>query len=47
LNAAKYSPADSRIVARNWRERSAGVLVIRMPVVPKIAAKRQPVMAHG
>src|SRR5246500_971912 len=35
------------IVARNRRDRSGAVLTIRMPVVPEIAAERQPVMAHG
>jgi len=35
------------IVARNRRDRSGAVLMIRMPVVPEIAAKREPVMAHG
>jgi len=35
------------IVARNRRDRSGAVLTIRMPVVPEIAAKREPVMAHG
>jgi two-component system sensor histidine kinase KdpD len=35
------------IVARNRRDRSGAVLTIRMPVVPEISAKREPVMAHG
>jgi two-component system, OmpR family, sensor histidine kinase KdpD len=35
------------VVARNRRDRSGAVLTIRMPVVPEIAAERQPVMAHG
>ena len=35
------------IVARNRRDRSGAVLMIRMPVVPEIAAQREPVMAHG
>ena len=35
------------IVARNRRDRSGAVLTIRMPVVPEIGAKRQPVMVHG
>jgi two-component system sensor histidine kinase KdpD len=35
------------IVARNRRDRSGAVLMIRMPVVPEIAAKREAVMAHG
>ena len=35
------------IVARNRRDRSGALLTIRMPVVPEIVAKRQPVMAHG
>ena len=35
------------IVARNRRARSGAVLTIRMPVVPEIGAKRQPVMVHG
>src|SRR5271166_5080575 len=35
------------IVARNRRDRSGAVLTIRMPVVPEITAKREPVMAHG
>ena len=35
------------IVARNRRDRSGAVLTIRMPVVPEIGAKQQPVMAHG
>jgi NAD(P)-dependent dehydrogenase (short-subunit alcohol dehydrogenase family) len=33
------------IIARNRRDRSGAVLMIRMPVVPEIAAKREPVMA--
>jgi two-component system, OmpR family, sensor histidine kinase KdpD len=35
------------IVARNRRDRSGAVLTIRMPVVPEISAKREPVMVHG
>ena len=35
------------IVARNRRDRSGALLTIRMPVVPEIVAKRQPVVAHG
>src|SRR5689334_283307 len=35
------------IVARNRRDRSGAVLTIRMPVVPEIAAAREPAMAHG
>jgi two-component system, OmpR family, sensor histidine kinase KdpD len=35
------------IIARNRRDRSGAVLMIRMPVVPEIRAERQPVMAHG
>jgi two-component system, OmpR family, sensor histidine kinase KdpD len=35
------------IVARNRRDRSGAVLMIRMPVVPEIAAEREPAMAHG
>jgi two-component system, OmpR family, sensor histidine kinase KdpD len=35
------------IVARNRRDRSGAVLTIRMPVVPEIAAERQPALAHG
>jgi two-component system, OmpR family, sensor histidine kinase KdpD len=35
------------IVARNRRDRSGAVLTIRMPVVPEISAKREPVLAHG
>jgi len=35
------------IVARNRRDRSGAGLTIRMPVVPEIVAKRQPVVAHG
>jgi len=35
------------IVARNRRDRSGAVLMIRMPVVPEITVKREPVMAHG
>jgi two-component system, OmpR family, sensor histidine kinase KdpD len=35
------------IVARNRRDRSGAVLTIRMPVVPEIDARRQPVLAHG
>src|ERR1700730_2687158 len=35
------------IVARNRRDRSGAVLTIRMPVVPELAAKRQPELAHG
>jgi two-component system, OmpR family, sensor histidine kinase KdpD len=35
------------IVARNRRDRSRAMLTIRMPVVPEMPAKRQPVMAHG
>ena len=35
------------IVARNRRDRSGAVLTIRMPVVPEIAAKREPALAHG
>ena len=35
------------IVARNRRDRSGAVLTIRMPVVPEITARREPVLAHG
>ena len=35
------------IVARNRRDRSGAVLTIRMPVVPEIAAERQPALVHG
>jgi two-component system sensor histidine kinase KdpD len=35
------------IVARNRRDRPGAVLTIRMPVVPEIAAERQPALAHG
>jgi two-component system sensor histidine kinase KdpD len=35
------------IVARNRRDRSGAVLTIRMPVVPEIAAEREPELAHG
>jgi two-component system, OmpR family, sensor histidine kinase KdpD len=35
------------IIARNRRDRSGAVLTIRMPVVPEIAAERQPALAHG
>jgi two-component system sensor histidine kinase KdpD len=35
------------IIARNRRDHSGAVLMIRMPVVPEITAERQPVMAHG
>jgi two-component system, OmpR family, sensor histidine kinase KdpD len=34
------------IVARNRRDRSGAVLTIRMPIVPEIGAKRQPVLVH-
>jgi len=35
------------IVARNRRDRSGAVLMIRMPVVPEVTVERQPIMAHG
>ncbi len=35
------------IVARNRRDRSGAVLMIRMPVVPEIAVAPERVMAHG
>src|SRR5215467_14146153 len=35
------------IVARNRRDRSGAVLMIRMPVVPETTLERRPVMAHG
>src|SRR5262249_17159237 len=35
------------IVARNRRDRSGAVLMIRMPVVPETTLERRPAMAHG
>ena len=32
---------------RSRRDRPGAVLTIRLPVVPEVAVKREPVMAHG